>query len=117
MTKALKGITIIISVYLVGMVISRLIGGYIPSNVVGMLILFGLLQGGIVKESDIADVCNFMIKNMLLLFIPICVGIIASYHLVIEDWITIVASLMISTVLVMVIVGRLQQYLGKRWQK
>lgn len=117
MTRALKGITIIISVYLMGMVISKIIGGYIPSNVVGMLILFGLLQRGIVKENDIADVCNFMIKNMLLLFIPICVGIVVSYHLVLENWIAIIASILISTIIVMVIVGVLQQYLGKKWQK
>lgn len=117
MTRELKGMVMIISIYLLGQIISRLIGGFMPGNVLGMFILFGLLQYNIVKEEDIKGVCNFILKNMLVLFIPISVGIIVNYQLIANDWLSLITIVILSTILVMVVVGHLQQYLSKRWEK
>ncbi|MFI3248716.1 MAG: CidA/LrgA family protein [Rikenellaceae bacterium] len=117
MSKELKGITIIVIIYLLGEVLSRIIGGFIPGNVLGMLILFGLLQHGAVKEEDIKGMCNFVLSNMMLLFIPVTAGIVISYKMIAHDWIAVIATLLISTILVLIVVGYVQQYLGKKWKR
>ncbi len=117
MSRELKGLAIIVAIYLLGEVVSRLIGRFMPGNVIGMLILFGLLQCGVVKEDDIKGICNFILSNMMLLFVPITVGIIVSYKIIMNDWISVLATLLISTILVLVVVGYVQQYLGKRWKR
>ncbi len=117
MSRELKGIVIVLSVYLLGEIISRLIGGFMPGSILGMIILFVLLQCGVVKEEDIKGVCNFMLNNMMLLFVPVTVGIMISYTIISDDWISIVLSVMASTAIVIVVVGRLQQFLGRRWKK
>ncbi len=117
MSRELKGIAIVLGVYLLGEVISRLIGGFMPGSIIGMITLFVLLQLGVVDEEDIKGVCNFMLSNMMLLFIPVTVGIMVSYTLIIDNWATIIISLILSTVIVIISVGKLQQTLGRRWKR
>ncbi len=117
MSRELKGIVIILVVYLVGEIISRLIGGFMPGSILGMILLFALLQGGVVAEDDIKGVCNFMLNNMMLLFVPVTVGIMISYQIISEDWLSIILSLVASTVMVIIVAGGLQQYLGRKWKK
>lgn len=117
MTRELKGITIILVIYLIGEVISRLIGGFMPGSVIGMLLLFGLLQCGVVKEEDIKGVCNFILNNMMMFFIPLTVGLMVSIQILRESWVGAIAAMLISTIIVMVIVGVTQQILGRRWRK
>ncbi|MFI3259895.1 MAG: CidA/LrgA family protein [Rikenellaceae bacterium] len=117
MTKELKGIAIILVVYLLGEVLSRLIGGFMPSSVVGMLLLFVLLQLGVVKEESIKSVCGFVLNNMMMLFVPLTVGLMVSYRAIGASFIGGIASLLISTVVVLVVVGFVQQILGRRWRR
>lgn len=116
MSRELKGIAIILGVYLVGETLSRIIGGLMPGSILGMILLFVLLQCGVVKEEDIKGVCNFMLSNMMLLFVPVIVGIMVSYTLIAENWVTIALSVAASTVVVIIFVGLLQQTLGRRWR-
>ncbi len=117
MSRELKGITIILLCYLFGEVVSQLIGGFMPSSVIGMLLLFGLLQRGIVKEEDIKGVCNFILNNMMMLFVPVTVGLMVSYKLIKNYWIGASATIILSTIIVLLVVGALQQYLGGRWRR
>ncbi len=117
MSRELKGIAIVLSVYLFGEILSRLIGGFMPGSVLGMITLFLLLQGGIVAEEDVKGVCNFMLNNMMLLFVPVTVGIMISYSIISNDAITIILSLILSTTIVIAVVGGLQQFIGRRWKK
>ncbi|MFI3283401.1 MAG: CidA/LrgA family protein [Rikenellaceae bacterium] len=117
MSRELKGIAIILGVYLLGEVISRLIGGFMPGSIIGMILLFISLQSGIVKEEDVKGVCNFMLNNMMLLFVPVTVGIMISYTIISDAWLTILISLIISTAMVIIVVGLLQQTLGRKWKK
>ncbi len=117
MSRELKGIVIVLGVYLVGEILSRIIGGFMPGSILGMILLFVLLQCGAVNEEDIKGVCNFMLSNMMLLFIPVTVGIMVSYTLIVDNWIAIVASVVASTTIVIIFVGLLQQTLSRRWKK
>ncbi len=102
--------------YLAGEVTSRLIGGLLPGSVIGMILLFALLQLGIVKEESIKGVCNFILDNMMLLFVPITVGLMVSYKLLSGSWVGAVVAISISTLIVLAVVGILQQILG-RWRQ
>lgn len=117
MTRELKGIAIIVAIYLIGEVISRAIGGVMPGSVLGMLLLFGLLEMGVVKEESIKDICNFVLSNMMLLFVPLTVGLMVSFKIIGNNWVGAICSIVISTIIVMVLVGLIQQYLGKRWRR
>ncbi|MFI3292087.1 MAG: CidA/LrgA family protein [Rikenellaceae bacterium] len=117
MSRELKGIAIILAVYLLGEVLSRLIGGFMPGSILGMITLFVLLQLGVVKEEDIKGVCNFMLNNMMLLFVPVTVGIMISYTLIIDNLATIILSLILSTIIVIISVGKLQKTLGRKWKR
>ncbi len=117
MTRELKGLTIIITIYLIGQTLSRILGGFMPGNVLGMLILFALLQYNIINVESVKSVCEFILKNMLILFVPSNAGIMVNYHLIKNDWVSIITVVIISTILVMIVVGHLQQYLSKRWEK
>lgn len=117
MTRELKGILIILAAYLAGELCSRLIGGFMPGNVLGMLLLFTLLQCGVVKEEDIKGVCNFILSHMMLFFVPIVAGIIVGYKFIVGEWVAVVTMLILSTILILIVVGYLQQYFGKRWRR
>lgn len=117
MTQELKGIAIILACYFLGEVISRLIGGFMPSSIIGMIILFSLLQAKIVNKEHIRSVANFVLKNMMLFFIPVTVGIVTSLELISDNWVGVVAAIIISTVAVLIISGGVQQILGRRWKK
>ncbi len=117
MSRELKGIAIILGVYLLGDILSRLIGGFMPGSILGMILLFVGLQSGVVKEDDVKGVCNFMLSNMMLLFVPVTVGIMVSYTHIAENWISIVLCVAASTAIVIIFVGLFQQTLSRRWKK
>lgn len=116
MTQGLKGILIILLVYLLGEITSRLIGGFMPGSVIGMVYLFTALQLGIIKEEQVKSICDFVLGNMMLYFVPVTVGLIVSYHIIAESWIVIVLMLIASTLMVFIIVALIQQFLAKRWK-
>ncbi|MFR9649736.1 MAG: CidA/LrgA family protein [Rikenellaceae bacterium] len=117
MSKELKGIAIILIVYLIGEVIAKLLSGYMPGNVIGMLLLFFMLQSGVVKEEDIKGVCDFILSNMMLLFVPITVGIMSSYDIIKDDLFGTITTLVLSAIAVLLTVGWAQQYLGRKWRR
>src|SRR5699024_2285459 len=47
----------------------------IPGSVIGLVLLFILLISGIVKEKYIRSGANFMMKHLVLFFVPATVGI------------------------------------------
>ncbi len=117
MSKELKGLVIIFAAYLVGELVSRLLGSLFPGSILGMLLLFVLLQMGVVKEDSIKGICNFVLSNMMMLFVPITVGIMVSYEMILDNWLAVVVTLIISTIMVLLIVGALQQFIGRRWRR
>ena len=76
-----------------------------PAPILGIIILFVLLKIGLIKENWIENFCNFMLKNMILFFIPIFVGIISYTDLISKNLLAIIMTIFITTTLVMVAVG------------
>lgn len=113
----MKGFCILMVTYFAGVALSRLMGGFMPGSILGMLLLFALLQLKVIDEESIKGICNFVISNMMLLFVPVTVGLMVSYRALSGGWVAAIVSLLLSTFIVMVIVGLLQQYIGRRWRR
>lgn len=93
---------------------SMLMNGFMPASVLGMIVLFVALRTKAVKTVDIKLVSRALLDNMVLFFVPVGSGIMVSYALIGQHFWAIVISLLISTVLVIVGVGVLQQKIGRK---
>lgn len=76
-----------------------------PSPLLGIIILFFLLQFKIVKEDLIKDCCEFFLNNMILFFIPIFVGIICYTKIIYQNFLPIILVILITTFLTLVCTG------------
>ena len=109
----MQGIVWILFFYLLGCVVSALTGNFIPGSVVGMLLLFGALSAGWLRPWRMKRAAGFLLDNMMLFFIPVGVGLIASYSLVSKYLAAILVASIVSTVLVIVVMIE-QKLEGKR---
>lgn len=107
----MQGIVWILFFYLLGCVVAALTGNFIPGSVVGMLLLFAALSLGWIRPWRMKRAAGFLLDNMMLFFIPVGVGLIASYSLVSKYLTAILVASIVSTVLVIVVVGIVEQKL------
>ena len=99
----ISGFLILVFILFVCNIISRSIAFVIPTPILGIIVLFLLLQFKIIKEERIKNICEFLLKYMPLLFIPFLVGIVSYYGLIEKQLVPIVLNIAISAVLTMVI--------------
>ncbi|MDO0428367.1 CidA/LrgA family protein, partial [Clostridioides difficile] len=78
--KVFNQLVIILSIWVIGEYISSFIQGIIliPGSIVGMLLLFLLLQFKVLDLSSIENVSGFFLDNMAIFFIPAGVSLIKS---------------------------------------
>lgn len=110
----MKGILYILLCYLIGELLSLLIGGFIPGSILGMLVLFGALQSGMMRGKDVKSVAGMLLNNMMLFFVPISVGLMTTLAIIGSNFWTIAVIIVITTLLVIAVVGLLQQKIGGR---
>ncbi len=107
------GIFYILCCWLIGNLLSELTGRVVSGNVLGMLLLFAALKLHIIRPDAVRPAARFLTANMALCFVPFGVGLILSYSLITANLWAIVVSSVVSTVLVLVCVGRVTQWLYK----
>ncbi len=110
----IKGVGVIMLFYLLGTIVSHLIGGFIPGSVCGMLLLFSALSLGWVKGSSVKGVAMALSDNMALFFVPVGVGVMGAYDLISDNLALFIIVPIVTTVFVTAAVGLLQQYLERR---
>lgn len=77
----------------------------IPGSIIGMLTLFALLATQILPVHWVKPGCHLLIRYMALLFVPISVGIMNYTDILSAQFGPIVVSIVVSTFLVLTIVG------------
>jgi len=77
----------------------------IPGSILGMLTLFALLATQILPVHWVKPGCHLLIRYMALLFVPISVGIMNYTDILSAQFGPIVVSIVVSTFLVLTIVG------------
>jgi len=108
-----KGIFIILLFYFIGECVSYLIKGFIPGSIIGMMLLFLALYLKIVQPASVDSTANAITKNMAIFFIPSGAGLMTSFGLLSKFWASIIITCSISTILVIAVVGLIQQRMEK----
>lgn len=101
----LRAFVLIYACLYAGIAISSLLPITIPGSIIGMLIMFFLLALQILPAKWVNPGCYVLIRYMALLFVPISVGIINYTDVLSAQFGPIVVSVVISTFLVLTIVG------------
>ncbi|MGE8203510.1 CidA/LrgA family protein [Heyndrickxia sp. NPDC080065] len=89
----------------------------IPGSIIGLVVLFILLQTNVVKLKWIEVGGNWLVAELLLFFIPSAVGMIQYKHLLIDNGIKIVAVIFISSSIVMICSGLLAEKMANRKER
>lgn len=89
----------------------------VPASIYGLVLLFVALELGILKLSAIRETGKFLIEIMPVLFIPAGAGLIDSWDALRPMCIPVIVIMIVSTVVVMVISGRVTQFVIRRGQR
>lgn len=110
----LRQFMIISLISLVGEWLSFLIPLPIPASIYGIAILLLLLISGRLQVEEVKDVSSFLIAIMPVMFIPAAVGLMDSFSLLSDALIAYAVILVVSTVAVMAVSGRVTQAVIRR---
>ena len=111
------GFFFILAFYFVGESISYLINHFIPGNIIGMLLLFFCLHFKLINPRRVKDTAEGLTKNMTLFFIPASVGLMEYTGLLTQYWASILIVTFVSTLIVLAVVGWIQQTMERRKSK
>lgn len=96
-------IAILYLIYWLGTLIQGLLHTSIPGSIIGMILLFILLQTKIIKEKWLGDGAQFLLNILALLFVPATVGIIDYLSFLKGKGLITVPIVLLSTFLVMLV--------------
>lgn len=105
----LKGITILLMFLCLGELISHISGLPIPGNIIGMLLITGALRFDLIDLQSVKTTSDYLIKNMILFFVPPSVAIMLYFDLLLENWTAVIAGLFLPTFLVLFVVGKIME--------
>jgi len=109
-----KELCIIFAIYLLGEGISLLLPFEFPGSIIGMFLLFTVLNFKWLKLDDIRRVSDFLLKHMALFFIPAGVSVMSSFSLIERQIIPISLTLIISTIFMLAFIALAVDFLVKR---
>ena len=111
--KIFNQLGIILGIWAGGELISSLLSGFfkLPGTIVGMILLFLLLQFKIIKEETIKDVADFLLNNMAIFFVPAGVSLINSLGLISDNMMVLLLSATVATVIIMIVTGKIVEFM------
>lgn len=111
--KYVKQLFIIIIVSLAGELLHFFIPLPVPASIYGLVIMFLLLETGIIKLEKVKDVSSFLLGIMPIFFVPPCVGFINAFPLMKQYGLQFLVIGIGTTILVMVATGWIVQLIMK----
>ena len=115
--KYLKEVTIIFGITMLGEFLNYLLPFPVPSGVYGLFILLLMLCTGALHTEDVAEVGDFFLDTMPIMFIPASVGLIDSYDAMKAILIPLIVTCLVSTVVVMGVTGKVTEFMVKLLKK
>ncbi len=112
--KYFKQFMIILSITFVGEFLNFVIPLPIPAGIYGMVILFILLQTGVLKLSAIKETSDFLLKVLPVMFIPAGVGLITTWDRLRPLLLPLLFIIVFSTFTVMISSGHVTQFLIRK---
>ncbi|MGN0159709.1 MAG: CidA/LrgA family protein [Brotaphodocola sp.] len=115
--KVMKECAIIFGITLAGEGLNYLLPLPVPAGVYGLFLLLFLLCSGILKLEDVEATGNFLLDIMPVLFVPAAVGLMESFDLMRSILIPLAVTVVISTIIVMVVTGKVAEFVMNHQKK
>ena len=105
----LGSFAIILAALALGKGIAALLPFAFPGSILGMLLLFLLLNFQLIKLHWVLGAGGLLLRHMALLFVPVAVGLLAYLDVVMHSWLAILLNVFLGIALILLVVGRLYQ--------
>ena len=112
--KYLRQLLIILIFSFIGEILHSLIPIQVPASIYGLVLLFITLLTGIIQLPQVKEAAKYLIEIMPLMFIPAGVGLLESWGDLKSILIPVLILLVVSTVLVMGVSGKVTQGMIQR---
>ena len=112
--KLLKELAIYFGITSISEIIAKLLPINIPPSIIGIVILFTLLELKVLKTEDVEMTGDYLIKIMPILFVPAGVGLIKYLDVLKIVAVPMVFVITLSTAIVMTAVGVVTQKLVEK---
>ena len=113
----IKEFALITGIYFLGEIISKTLHLPTPGNVVGMVLMVIFLLTGLIKLEQVETASSMLLDNLALFFVPAGVGLILYVDLLRSELVAILLTTIISTLVVLIITGRLVQYFVSKYNQ
>ena len=110
----IKQCAIIFGCLAIGEFIVMVTGIKLPSSIIGMLLLTLLLKIGWIKVQWVKGFSDLLLKNLAFFFVPAGVSLLFYFNLIKASFWPIIASALLSTVIVLVVTGWVHQIMRKK---
>ena len=115
--KLLQGMAILLGLQYLSAWLLNLADISFPAPLLGMLLLFVLLQLGIVKESFIEDAYNLLLSKMGLLFLPPAVGIVMYLDAIGAELVPILTTVFGGSIIILICTAHFTQLIAAKGGK
>lgn len=89
----------------------------LPASVLGLMVLYLALTLHLIAVEDLTAITDFLMQHLALFLIPPCVALVTHLDLIQADFLPLLAASVISSVLLLLVVGRVEQWLQKGERK
>lgn len=110
----MPGFILLTVFYFAGMALQTGLHLPLPANVIGLLLLAACLFLKVVKLDWVEAASMFLIRHMLLFFAPLVAGTMVYFQLFAEQAVPVLVSLVVSTLAVLLISGRIVKWVARR---
>ena len=99
------GFTIMFAFYFISLIIVKSLHIFFPPVIFALILFTIALIKGIIKEEWVKYTAIFLLKNMPILFVPFIVGLVAYKTLILQNLLTIILVILISTIITILFTG------------
>ena len=115
--KYMKQFCIIMGVSFLGELLKYLIPLPVPASIYGLLLMFAGLVTGIIPLGQVEETADFLVAIMPMMFIPAGVGLMVEWDSLRGILVPFAVIIVVTTVLVMAVTGRVTQWMIRRERK
>lgn len=115
--KLFRELLIILIIFFIGEITSKVLHLPIPGNIIGMLLLLMLLLTNTIKVSQVETIAKFFLDHLAFFFVPAGVGLLASLNILKDSWGKILLVCLLTTSITIAVTGFIVQLLTPKEEK
>lgn len=108
---------ILLTINFAGVFLQKLFNLPFPGTILGLLILFILFWTKILKVESVSKVCDFLILNMVIFFLPPAVELLEYMTVLKTGFFKILLLLILTTIITMVVTGKTVEFCIRKMEK